>query len=64
VIRIADLDYIWTRLTAGLAVDAARIWLQSANQYLGGSQPLEWLRVHGPARVIEAFDAAEAGSYA
>lgn len=61
---LVDLDYVWTRLTSEMGEDAAGIWLRSANPFLAGAVPLEWIKVHGPADVIAAFDAAEAGSYA
>jgi|GEM_PF-3457950 len=60
---VLDIDYVWDRITADMAEEAAGIWLRSPNSYLGGAVPLEWIKANGPARVIEAFDAREAGSY-
>lgn len=62
--RVVDLDYVWTRLTAEMGPEAASVWLRSVNAFLDGAVPLEWMKVHGPAEVIAAFDASEAGSYA
>lgn len=61
---IMDLDWLWGRLTMEMNEETARIWLRSANAFLGGAAPLNWLKMHGPSRVIGAFDSAEAGSYA
>ena len=60
---VTDLDYVWDRITTDMGEEAAGVWLRSANPFLGGAKPLDWLKVHGPAKVIAAFDAAEAGSY-
>ena len=58
-----DLDYLWDRLTTDTDTESATIWLRSPNGFLNGATPLAWLRLHGPAQVIGALDAAEAGSY-
>ena len=61
---MTDLDYVWDRITTDMGEETAGIWLRSANAFLQGASPLDWLKVHGPSQVIAAFDAAEAGSYA
>ena len=61
---VTDLDYVWDRITTDMGEETAGIWLRSANAFLQGASPLDWLKVHGPSQVIAAFDAAEAGSYA
>ncbi len=61
---VTDLDYVWDRITTDMGDQAAGIWVRSANAYLDGASPLDWLKVHGPSQVIAALDAAEAGSYA
>lgn len=58
-----DLDYVWDRLTTDTDTESATIWLNSPNGFLNSATPLAWLRLHGPAQVIGALDAAEAGSY-
>ena len=58
-----DLDYVWDRLTTDTDTESATIWLNSPNGFLNSATPLAWLRQHGPAQVIGALDAAEAGSY-
>ena len=60
---VKDLDYVWDRITTDMGPEAAKVWLQSPNGFLNGSTPLDWLKRLGPAQVISAFDAAEAGSY-
>lgn len=60
---VKDLDYVWDRVTDEMGAEAGSIWLNSANGFLAGTTPLEWLKRHGPGQVIAAFDAAEAGSY-
>ena len=61
---LADADYVWGRATASMGEEAARIWLNSSSAFLHGATPLSWLKQHGPAEVIGALDATEAGSYA
>ncbi len=60
---IKDLEYVVDRVQTDMDPQASEIWLQSANPFLNGATPLDWLKLHGPAEVIAAFDAAEAGSY-
>lgn len=60
---VTDLDYVWARITTAMGEDAAHVWLRSANPFLRGATPLDWLKKHGPSDVIGAFDAVEAGSY-
>lgn len=61
---VQDLDYVWDRLTADRTPEAAQIWLRSANAFLQGVTPLDWLKSRGAEDVIAAIDAEEAGSYA
>jgi len=61
---IQDFEYVWDRLTDERSAQSAHIWLQSANSFLGGADPLTWLRTRGVEDVIAAVDAEEAGSYA
>lgn len=61
---ILDLDYVWARLTDDQPADVARIWLDSPNGFLDRVTPLMWMQRRGPADVIGAFNAHEAGSFA
>lgn len=60
---LADLSFVWERATEDLADEAVRLWLSSANRFLG-DQPLEAIRVGGLAEVLAARDAHLEGSYA
>jgi uncharacterized protein (DUF2384 family) len=42
--------------------ETARAWLEGTNPYLEGARPIDVLRARGPREVLEALDAAEAGS--
>ena len=62
--QIQDFDYVWDRLTDDRPVDAALVWLSSANAFLSGATPLTWLKTRGAEAVIVAIDAEESGSFA
>lgn len=62
---VQDFTYVWDRLLGdGRSPESAQIWLQSGNEFLDGTSPIIWLRMHGPAGVVGAIDAEAAGSYA
>lgn len=42
-------------------IQAARIWLESANTFPGGVRPLDVLLTEGAARVLQALDAEMGG---
>jgi uncharacterized protein (DUF2384 family) len=54
---LVDLDHIYARARLVWGPETARIWIDSANVYLGGARPIDVLRTDGPARVLEALDA-------
>ncbi len=54
---LIDLEHVYARARLVWGEDAARIWLQSPNSYLGGPRPLDVLRADGPSRVLECLDA-------
>lgn len=62
--QIQDFDYVWDRLTDDRPVDAALVWLSSANAFLSGATPLTWLKTRSAEAVIVAIDAEESGSFA
>ncbi len=62
--QTGDFEYVWKRLAAERHPEAAEIWLNSANSFLGGTTPLVWLKTRDPEDVIDAFEAEEAGSFA
>jgi Antitoxin Xre/MbcA/ParS C-terminal toxin-binding domain len=39
-------------------------WLNTANAHLDGLRPIEWIRRHGSAEVVDALEAEAAGAYA
>jgi hypothetical protein len=61
---LVDLDYVVVRLHQMWVPDVAAIWLESPNAYLGGATPIDVLRRHGPAALIQAIEAESEGSYA
>ncbi|WP_234797245.1 MbcA/ParS/Xre antitoxin family protein [Mycobacteroides chelonae] len=54
---LIDLEHVYSRARLVWGEEAARIWLESANAFLGGGRPLDVLLTDGPARVLEALDA-------
>lgn len=52
-----EIDYVLVRANQVWGPDAARIWITSANAFLGGARPLEVLEREGAARLIEVLRA-------
>lgn len=50
-----ELDSVLARANQVWGPDAARIWLTSANAFLGGASPLEVLEREGTARLIDVL---------
>ena len=62
---LVDLEHVLTHALLVWADDAvARDWLTSPNAHLDGARPVDWLRRHGTAEVVEALRAEAAGSFA
>lgn len=61
--RVVDLDYVVTRLLMTWEPTVARSWLDGDNPHLGG-RPIDVIRLRGPAAIIPALDAEDAGAYA
>lgn len=61
---LIDLEHVLARVRLVWSGNAAVIWLESANVYLGGSRPIDVLRMQGPGPVLEALDAAAWGGAA
>ncbi len=62
---LVDLDHVLTHaLLVWADDDVARDWLTSPNAHLDGARPIDWIRVHGTAEVVDALRAEAAGSYA
>ncbi|MDP7739695.1 MbcA/ParS/Xre antitoxin family protein [Mycobacterium paragordonae] len=54
---LIDLEHVYSRARLVWGEQAARIWLESPNVFLGGARPIDVLLTDGPARVLEALDA-------
>jgi Antitoxin Xre/MbcA/ParS C-terminal toxin-binding domain len=54
---LIDLEHVYSRARLVWGGDSARIWLESANAFLGGARPLDVLLTDGAARVLQALDA-------
>jgi len=62
---LVDIDHVLAHaLLVWADAGVARDWLTTANAHLGGVRPIEWIRLHGTAEVVEALRAEAAGSYA
>ena len=61
---LIDLEHVLARVRLVWAGKAAVTWLESANAYLGGSRPLDVLRLQGAGPVLEALDASAWGGSA
>jgi Protein of unknown function (DUF2384) len=54
---LIDLEHVYSRARLVWGGDSARIWMESANVFLGGARPLDVLLTDGAARVLQALDA-------
>jgi len=54
---LIDLEHIYSRARLVWGGESARIWMESANVFLGGARPLDVLLTEGPARVLQTLDA-------
>ena len=54
---LIDLEHVYSRARLVWGGESARIWMESANAFLGGARPLDVLLTDGPARVLQALDA-------
>jgi hypothetical protein len=59
-----DLTTVRRRVREVWAEPVAEVWMVSANAHLGGARPVDVLALSGPAEVLAALDAVEAGGYA
>jgi uncharacterized protein (DUF2384 family) len=61
--RILDLHYVLTRAFQTFQAETAMRWLVATDPFLDEQRPLDVLVLEGPARVVAAIDAHEAGAY-
>jgi hypothetical protein len=54
---LIDLEHVYSRARLVWGGESARVWMESANAFLGGARPLDVLLTDGPARVLQALDA-------
>jgi uncharacterized protein (DUF2384 family) len=54
---LIDLEHVYSRARLVWGGDSARIWMESANAFLGGARPLDVLLTEGAARVLQTLDA-------
>jgi uncharacterized protein (DUF2384 family) len=54
---LIDLEHVYSRARLVWGGDSARIWMESANTFLGGARPLDVLLTEGAARVLQTLDA-------
>jgi uncharacterized protein (DUF2384 family) len=54
---LIDLEHVYSRARLVWGGDSARIWMESANAFLGGARPLDVLLTEGAARVLQSLDA-------
>ncbi|MEA2974164.1 MAG: hypothetical protein QOG82_2622 [Actinomycetota bacterium] len=62
---LVDVEHVLTHALLVWADDGvARDWLTAPNGHLDGARPIDWIRVHGTADVVDALRAEAAGAYA
>lgn len=54
---LIDLEHVYSRARLVWGGESARIWMESANVFLGGARPLDVLLTEGAARVLQTLDA-------
>lgn len=62
--RLVDLDHVVARALLVWDPSVVPDWLSSPNGHLGGATPLGVMATRGPAEVLMALDALEAGGFA
>ena len=61
---LIDLEHVLARVRLVWAEPSATVWMTSANAHLGGSRPIDVLRLQGVGPVLEALDAGAWGGAA
>lgn len=62
---LVDIDHVLAHALLVWADErVARDWLTTPNAHLDGVRPVEWIRRHGTAEVVEALRAEASGAYA
>jgi hypothetical protein len=62
---LLDMDHVMGHALLVWATDElVRDWLTTPNAHLDGATPVEWIRHHGSAEVVDALRAEAAGAFA
>jgi uncharacterized protein (DUF2384 family) len=62
---LIDVDHVLAHaLLVWADASVARDWLTTPNAHLDGVRPVEWIRMHGTAEVVDALRAEASGAYA
>lgn len=62
---LVDLEHVLTHaLLVWADAGVARDWLTTPNAHLEGARPVDWIRAHGTAEVVDALRAEAAGTFA
>jgi hypothetical protein len=61
---IVDLDHVIARAGLLWKPSVVGVWLNGHNAFLDGARPIDVIKTHGSAPVIEALDQELAGGYA
>ncbi|WP_354697475.1 hypothetical protein DSM112329_03105 [Paraconexibacter sp. AEG42_29] len=62
--RLLDLDHVLALAVQSWHPKVVMDWMTTANGFLEGARPLDVLREHGSAEVIDALKATLSGAYA
>ena len=62
---VVDIDHVLAHARLVWADERVALdWLTTPNAHLDGVRPVEWIRRHGTAEVVEALRAEASGAYA
>ena len=60
---LLELEGVFAQVCRLWPPDVALDWFHGSNSYLGGARPIDVLKLHGATQLIEAVEAAMAGSF-
>jgi uncharacterized protein (DUF2384 family) len=64
-VRLLDLEYVMAHAKLVWGTDELVVdWLGTPNAHLDHARPVDYMRVHGTAAVVETLRAEAAGAYA
>lgn len=62
--KLIDLDHVVALAAQTWHPTVITDWMTTSNGFLEGARPIDVLRQHGSAEVIDALDASFSGAYA